>query len=92
VLKDYIEKNGVSIFKNKSDEWLKAGGDVSIFYAIVENIDPKSILCISDVVYNYNDANPLNDYKVNSKEQTKNANLILNNSPFKPGQFDLRPL
>lgn len=92
VLKDYIEKNGVSIFKNKSDEWLKAGGDVSIFYAIVENIDPKNILCISDIVYNYNDANPLNDYKVNSKEQTKNANLILNNSPFKPGQFDLRPL
>ena len=29
-------------------------------------------------IYNYNDINPLNDYKINSDEQTKNANRIIN--------------
>ena len=28
-------------------------------------------------IYNYNDINPINDYKINSAEQTKNAERIL---------------
>ena len=68
-----------SSFKDKNGNWYKAGGDGSVFYALIEQADPNKIKCLQDIVYNYNDASPLNDYKVNSQEQTKNANEIVNN-------------
>lgn len=66
-----------SMFKDDNGDWYKAGGDGSVFYALIETVDPDKITCIQDVVYNYNDINPLNDYKINGTEQTKNANSIL---------------
>jgi hypothetical protein len=68
-----------SSFKDKNGNWYRAGGDGSVFYALIEQADPNKIKCLQDIVYNYNDASPLNDYKVNSQEQTKNANEIVNN-------------
>jgi glycosyltransferase involved in cell wall biosynthesis len=90
----YIHDHGLWAFKDPMTfKWLRAGGDTAIFYALIEYADPNKVVCIPEVVYNYNDANPLNDYKVNSDEQTKNANMVLgHNTPFEPGQFDLRPL
>ena len=67
-----------SSFKDSNGNWYKAGGDGSVFYALIEQADPSKIKCLQDIVYNYNDASPLNDYKVNSREQTKNANEIVN--------------
>lgn len=72
--------------------WPRAGGDTALFYYLLEKADPEKVVCVPEVVYNYNDANPLNDYKVNSAEQTRTSNKILASSPFLPGQFDLRPL
>ena len=64
-------------FKDENGNWYKAGGDGSLFYTAIEKADPNKIKVVSDIVYNYNDISPLNDYKVNSEEQTKNANRIL---------------
>jgi len=58
--------------------WMKAGGDVGLFYELIENADPTKIHAISEITYIYNDLNPLNDYKVNSKEQTQNADRATN--------------
>jgi glycosyltransferase involved in cell wall biosynthesis len=94
----FVSENGYKPFKDENDNWLKAGGDTSVFYAMIETADPNNVVCIPEVVYNYNDANPINDYKVNSDEQTRNANRVLGikveeiKSPFEPGQYDLRPL
>jgi FkbM family methyltransferase len=65
-------------FKDSNDNWYKAGGDGSVFYALIEAADPNKVKCITDVVYNYNDASPLNDYKVNGLEQNRNAKEIVN--------------
>jgi glycosyltransferase involved in cell wall biosynthesis len=93
LLYDYISENGYHAFKNENNQWLRAGGDTSIFYTMIESCDPNNVVCIPDIVYNYNDANPINDYKVNSIEQTITANKVLaNHSVFEPGQYDLRPL
>ena len=74
-------------------EWIRAGGDATLFYYLIERADPDKVVCVSDIVYHYNDANPINDYKVNSDEQTKNADHALSlKTPFAPGQTDLRPL
>lgn len=88
-----------SLVKNLTKEdlqidgkWPRAGGDTSLFYYLIERADPNNVVCVTDIVVNYNDLNPLNDYKVNAEEQNKTAAKVLNNSPFFPGQIDLRPL
>jgi len=66
-----------SLFQNEQGEWFKAGGDGSVFYALIEAADPDKVKCLQDIVYNYNDINPLNDYKVNAIEQNQNAQIIV---------------
>ena len=74
-------------------EWPRAGGDTALFYYLLEKADPEKVVCVTDIVYNYNDMNPLNDYKVHSDEQTATSQkIIAKPSPFFPGQIDLRPL
>lgn len=73
LLNDVDESN----FKDDQGNWFKAGGDGSLFYTLIEKADPNKVKVIQDIIYNYNDTNPLNDYKVNAAEQTKNAEMIL---------------
>lgn len=74
-------------------DWPRAGGDTALFYYLLEKADPKKVVCVTDIVYNYNDMNPLNDYKVNSDEQTATSQkIVAKPSPFAPVQIDLRPL
>jgi FkbM family methyltransferase len=71
--------NGIddSMFQDAEGRWFKAGGDGSVFYALIEAADPNKVKCLQDIVYNYNDASPLNDYKVNAVEQNVNAQTII---------------
>lgn len=55
----------------------KAGGDTALFYALIEKADPSRIVAVPEIMYIYNDKNPLCDYKVNGEEQTKTANRIM---------------
>lgn len=88
----HLHQYGNWAFRDQDKNWLKAGGDTAVFYAMIEYADPENVICIPDIVYHYNDANPICDYKVNAEEQTRNANKVLTQTPFEPGQFDLRPL
>lgn len=92
LFRHYTLRCGFNAFKDRNGNWLKAGGDTSIFYAMIEEAKPQNVICVSDIVYHYNDANPINDYKVNALEQTTTANRVIDRSPFLPGQIDLRPL
>lgn len=65
-------------FKDSNGNWLRAGGDGALFYEMIERANPDKIVAVKEIVYNYNDLNPLNDYKINGDEQTKNAQTILN--------------
>ena len=62
-------------------EWFKAGGDLATFYAAIEACDPEKVQVVTDLTYMYNDASPLNDYKINSEEQTKTVTMISNTPP-----------
>jgi hypothetical protein len=68
-----------SKFQDEEGNWYKAGGDGSIFYSAINNSE--KIHVFQDIIYNYNDASPINDYKVNGDEQTRNAQRILKCSP-----------
>jgi len=69
-----------SRFQDADGNWFKAGGDNSTFYTALENCDPDRVYVVPDVVYNYNDASPLNDYKVNRDEQDRAITSILGES------------
>ena len=79
--KSYLVK-GIpdTAFKDANGQWYRAGGDGSTFYNLIEAADPNKVKCLSEVVYNYNDASPLNDYKVNGHEQNRTAEEIVNRS------------
>lgn len=66
-----------SVFQDSTGAWYKAGGDNATFYRAIENVDPGRIYVVSDIVYNYNDINPLNDYKVNRPQQDQAIREIL---------------
>ena len=66
-----------SSFKDTNNNWYRAGGDGSVFYAVIEQADPSKIKAVKDIVVKYNDINPLNDYKINADEQNINARNII---------------
>jgi FkbM family methyltransferase len=61
------------------DQWMKSGADNPLFYELIERVEPEKIYCNREIVCNYNDANPLNDYKIRGTEQNQNANLSYRN-------------
>lgn len=69
-----------SNFKDADGNWFKAGNDLPIFYTTIEQADPNRVYCVSDIVTNYNDASPLNDYKVNREEQDQTIAATLPDS------------
>jgi glycosyltransferase involved in cell wall biosynthesis len=64
------------VFKDEFGNWFKAGGDNATFYNIIEQADPNKVTAVQEIFYNYNDLNPLNDYKVHGELQNKNAAKI----------------
>ena len=72
-----------SQFQDQNGMWFRAGGDNATFYNIIEKADPDKVVCVSDIVYNYNDTNPINDYKVNATEQNETAAQILKKKDMK---------
>lgn len=85
--KKLINDIPMSAFQDEKGKWFRAGGDTAIFYNIIEKAQPDKIKVVTDIVYNYNDKNPLNDYKVNGSEQTKTANIVLENI-----KTDIKPM
>ena len=73
--KHLLDKVDNDVFKDSDGQWFRAGGDVAIFYNLIEAADPNSVTAVSDILCMYNDANPLNDYKINAAEQTRTATL-----------------
>ena len=62
-------------FKDSAGNWMKSGADNPLFYELIEQVPAEKIFCNSEIVCNYNDANPLNDYKIRGEEQNSNADL-----------------
>lgn len=80
-LLEEFKKVSIDNLKDRDGNYYRAGGDISLLYELFENVDnpEESIKPIYDILCVYNDKNPLCDFKVNSEEQTMNAESILNN-------------
>jgi glycosyltransferase involved in cell wall biosynthesis len=66
-----------SDWQNAQGEWYTAGGDTAVFYSLIEQADPEKVHAVKDVVVNYNDVNPLNDYKVHTQLQNLTAQSVI---------------
>jgi hypothetical protein len=66
----------INKYTDSNGQFYRAGGDNALFYTLIEGA--AKVHCVPEIMYIYNDLNPLNDYKVNSQEQTKNALEIIN--------------
>jgi FkbM family methyltransferase len=69
-----------SSFQDSDGRWFKAGNDLAIFYTAINNVDPSRVYAVSDILHNYNDASPLNDYKVNRSEQDRTIAAVVGES------------
>lgn len=67
----------VSTLTDERGEYYRAGGDVALFYALLDVVQSDRIMAVRDVVYRYNDLNPQNDYKINSEEQTMTVSKVM---------------
>jgi len=75
--KEIFDKIDLNNLKDKDGKYYGAAGDLALFYSLIEKCEPSEIRCIQKILYVYNDASPINDYKVNSEEQKRNVKLIL---------------
>ena len=58
-LTDYETLDSLNIFLSNHDH-----KRLSMFYPLIEQCEPNEIKCIQRILVNYNDVNPLNDYKI----------------------------
>ena len=59
------------VFKTEDGQWMMAGADNPLFYELIERSHKP--IAVKEIMVNYNDINPLNDYKVRGEEQNRNA-------------------
>jgi FkbM family methyltransferase len=90
VLGRYIKAVNWNKFKNPSGDWMRSGHDNPLFYELIEQVEPEKIYCNQEIVCYYNDANPLNDYKVRGEEQNRNADMSYKNSNVPSKAYILR--
>ena len=70
-------------------EWMMSGADNPMFRETISYAkNPKAV---KEIMVNYNDLNPLNDYKINGEEQNRNANTEINYE-IKPDQENNIPM
>ena len=73
-----------SNFQDADGNWFKAGNDLALFYTAIASADPSRVYAVSDIVCNYNDASPINDYKINGDEQNRAVAAVLANPTARP--------
>ena len=86
-----FDRVDINLWKDHQGEWFRAGGDTPVFYSLLECADPNCVKVMQDIVVNYNDLNPLNDYKINSDQQMVTANYALEQKSMFTGDVPLSP-
>lgn len=61
------------VCKDANGKWMMSGADNPLFWEMYSKAG--SPYANKEVIHVYNDTNPLNDYKINTKEQNRNAGI-----------------
>jgi glycosyltransferase involved in cell wall biosynthesis len=68
--------------KDENGNYWDIAGDLSFMYPMVEMSGEKHFKYITEVMYIYNESNPINDHKINLPKVYKTANIIRNKQPY----------
>jgi hypothetical protein len=74
--------------KDVSGNYWSVAGDLSFMFPMLEMSGEKHFKFISDVLYIYNESNPLNDHKVNMGKVSSTVNIIRNKQLYNLIQND----
>lgn len=74
---ELFDKVNTDLWKNDQGEWFRAGGDTAVFYSLLECADPNGVAVMRQILVNYNDLNPINDYKISNEQQLETAHAVL---------------
>lgn len=73
--------NPNDLYDSKGNYWSIAG-DLSFMFPMYEMSGEKNFRFIEDILYIYNETNPLNEHKVNMSKVIETSNIIRNKSPY----------
>ena len=76
------KKNNVDDLKNSNGEYWSVAGDLSFMFPMVEMSGEEHFKFIPEVLYVYNESNPINDHKVNMSKVSSTVNVIRNKQPY----------
>jgi hypothetical protein len=68
--------------KDKEGNYWDIAGDLGFMFPMVEMSGKEHFRFIPDVLYIYNESNPINDHKVNLKKVISVANIIRNKPKY----------
>jgi hypothetical protein len=68
--------------KDNSGNYWSVAGDLSFMFPMLEMSGENHFKYIPDVLYIYNESNPLNDHKVNMSKVSSTVNIIRNKIPY----------
>lgn len=68
--------------KDSNGNYYKVTGDLSFMYPMLEMAGPEHYYFVPEIMYTYNDLNPLNDHKVDINSVISIANKIRNKEPY----------
>lgn len=76
------KKINVDDLKNSNGEYWSVAGDLSFMFPMVEMSGEEHFKFIPEVLYVYNESNPINDHKVNMSKVSSTVNVIRNKQPY----------
>lgn len=76
------KKINVDDLKNSNGEYWSVAGDLSFMFPMVEMSGEEHFKFIPEVLYVYNESNPINDHKVNMGKVSSTVNVIRNKQPY----------
>jgi hypothetical protein len=68
--------------KDDNGEYWSVAGDLSFMYPMFEMSGPDHFKFIKDVLYVYNESNPINDHKVNMSKVIDSVNKLRAKQPY----------
>lgn len=76
------KKIKVEDLKDEKGEYWNVAGDLAFMFPMFEMSGPKHYKFIDEIMYVYNESNPLNDHKVNMSNVNVVVNKIRNKKPY----------
>lgn len=77
------KKIEVSDLKDGNNKYWEVAGDLSFMYPMVEMSGEEHFEFIGDILYVYNESNPLNDHKINNQKVRNIVNIITTKPKYK---------